>query len=823
MADIIYQEDDRDLFRPKADLVELPSGARQKRGRILSEPVQGKSYMMSEGKVGEGLRLRKGKGSPEEFKADQNNLEQPKKDQINLHKVADENRTAFGFLLSGGNTVLGIVVMIFLAYKYSMYLYQLHDNELWFSEILELEREISFRTEQGLYYSYYKQLLDSPSIAEGMKDLQVDNKTESGKTINILHRFNIYQEVFLAYVYKIYSFRLQPIFFYTYSIFALQGFYLSSLYLISWGLSGTWLSGVLTSVFVVINRFDVTRVTFTVPLREHFSLPFIFAQFGSVGQYLKAPPGQDEMWHLVKIYALSFMFTVTWQFAQFTLLLQALVLFGLATVGLLDKDRVCRLLTISLLAMLTVWYLQFYQQMVINSIVVSLIPVAILSLQSQPDKTSPGVLKNLGLAIVRVIVAISLTFGINIIFKVSINQTSDNHIFKFIRNKFVKDTSDFESQLYLCNEAFKWLDVDTYQRLLSSSALPLYMLYSLLCLTSCLAALISRWSQTQGGLDPTKSSIVANGSIPGGGGGHDVPRSRSRASIYEEKVAKAVAGEEKREVKEKGWTFLVDMENRPDLTYHIGQTVPLCLLAMSTLRMKCFWSPYVCVLASVCISDHHFWSLLLSKVPAGTGSKKRLIQSIIRHLVLILVILYLGNAQKPKIDAELGDLREFYDPDTIDLMQWLQQNTKSTEAIAGSMQLMAGVKLCSGNTVTNHPHFEDKDLRDRTREIYQMYGKVSPASVHSLLTKYNTAYIILEDSICLAHRERCSTPDIIDLTNGHIPDDDIKEPAHLVYSDHPRFCDEVRYDQPEYRKWFKKVFENKTFRIYKVKKGPGSL
>ena len=54
------------------------------------------------------------------------------------------------------------------------------------------------------------------------------------------------------------------------------------------------------------SRFDVTRVTFTVPLREHFSLPFIFSQvmtftfylynhtltftfclqFGSVGHYL---------------------------------------------------------------------------------------------------------------------------------------------------------------------------------------------------------------------------------------------------------------------------------------------------------------------------------------------------------------------------------------------------------------------------------------------------------------------------------------------------------------------------------------------------------
>lgn len=32
----------------------------------------------------------------------------------------------------------------------------------------EVEREISFRTECGLYYSYYKQMLQAPSIQEGM-------------------------------------------------------------------------------------------------------------------------------------------------------------------------------------------------------------------------------------------------------------------------------------------------------------------------------------------------------------------------------------------------------------------------------------------------------------------------------------------------------------------------------------------------------------------------------------------------------------------------------------------------------------------------------
>ena len=53
-------------------------------------------------------------------------------------------------------------------------------------------------------------------------------------------------------------------------------------------------------------------------------------------------------------------------------------------------------------------------------------------------------------------------------------------------------------------------------------------------------------------------------------------------------------------------------------------------------------------------------------------------------------------------------------------------------------------------------------------QLYQMYAKSGPEDVSSILKKYNASYIILEDSICLAHRERCSLPDIMDLTNGHV-------------------------------------------------------
>ena len=36
----------------------------------------------------------------------------------------------------------------------------------------------------------------------------------------------------------------------------------------------------------------------------------------------------------------SLAFTITWQFAQFALFLQTLIIFGLSLIGILDKDKV---------------------------------------------------------------------------------------------------------------------------------------------------------------------------------------------------------------------------------------------------------------------------------------------------------------------------------------------------------------------------------------------------------------------------------------------------------------------------------------------------
>ena len=103
-------------------------------------------------------------------------------------------------------------------------------------------------------------------------------------------------------------------------------------------------------VIFLISRFDVTRVNYTVPLREHFSLPFMFLQFFAIGQYLKSERYTRATYHMVLIFIPSLLFTLSWHFAQFVVLIQALVLFCLATVGLLHKDKVIFIIIIFMLS-----------------------------------------------------------------------------------------------------------------------------------------------------------------------------------------------------------------------------------------------------------------------------------------------------------------------------------------------------------------------------------------------------------------------------------------------------------------------------------------
>ena len=89
----------------------------------------------------------------------------------------------------------------FIHYKY---LWTLFENERHFSHLATIERDISFRTEQGLYYSYYKSIIHADSFYSGINDVLHDTVTEHPSTFNVLKRFNLWPEVVTAASYRLF-------------------------------------------------------------------------------------------------------------------------------------------------------------------------------------------------------------------------------------------------------------------------------------------------------------------------------------------------------------------------------------------------------------------------------------------------------------------------------------------------------------------------------------------------------------------------------------------------------------------------------------------
>ncbi|XP_071076221.1 protein C-mannosyl-transferase DPY19L3 isoform X2 [Desmodus rotundus] len=650
----------------------------------------------------------------------------------------------------------------------SVYLATLHENDLWFSNIKEVEREISFRTECGLYYSYYKQMLQAPSLLQGFHGLMYDNKTESMRTINLLQRMNIYQEVLLGVLYRALPVRkyLEPVYFYIYTLFGLQAIYVTALYVTSWLLSGTWLAGLLAASWYVTNRVDTTRVEFTVPLRENWALPFFAVQVAAVTYFLRPNLRPlSERLALLAIFVSTFVFSLMWQFNQFTMLLQALGLFALDSLDMLPALKATWLYAIQVTALLLVCALQFFNSMILGSLLISFNLSVLIVRRLQKNLKTGNLPDRLGKLLLHLLVVLGVTFFLNNIIKKALNLKSDEHVFKFLKAKFgFGATRDFDANLYLCEEAFGLLPLDTFGRL--ADTLLFHAHVFVLCVTATAALAVA-----------LRNLRGPSGRPPG-----------------------------------EAWACTASL--RPETAYHLAHTVLFGCLALSTMRMKYLWTPHLCVFAASGLCSAEVWGPLLRVARLYTPAR----MCLLRYSVPMLILLSLCYKFWPGVMDELSELREFYDPDTVELMDWINAHTPGTAVFAGSMQLLAGVKLCTGRTLTNHPHYEDSGLRARTKAVYQIYAKRPPEEVHALLRALGADYVILEDSVCYErrHQRGCRLRDLLDVANGHVMDGPGENDPDLKRAGHPRFCEEVKRDLPPYTQLFTRVFQNKTFHVYKL-------
>ncbi|XP_031977866.1 probable C-mannosyltransferase DPY19L3 isoform X2 [Corvus kubaryi] len=520
---------------------------------------------------------------------------------------------------------VGGIFAISLGLLTSVYVATLHENDLWFSNIKEVEREISFRTECGLYYSYYKQMIQAASIQQGLHGLVYDNKTESVRTINILERMNVYQEVFLSILYRILPIQqyLEPVYFYIYTLFGLQAVYVIALYVTSWLLSGTWLSGLLAACWYITNRVDTTRVEFTIPLRENWALPFFAVQIAAITYLLRThlQPVQERL-TLTAVFIATFLFSLTWQFNQFMMLIQALALFILDCLDMLPTAKVTWLYIIQISGLLLVCVLQFFNSMILGSLLISFNVSVLIARTIQKNLKKGGLLNRLGKLILHVLLVLCLTLLINKFIKKILNLESDEHIFKFLKAKFgFGATRDFDANLYLCEEAFGLLPLNTFSRL--SSTLLFYAYGFVLFLLTVAAVIVA---------------------------------------------FRNLSGSNQVQLKEKMEEYTVTL--KPDAAYSLVHTVLFGCLALSTMRMKYLWTSHMCVFASFGLCSTEVWKLILKCLHLYTSQRTQ----VIKYSIPIITLLYISFKFWPGIMDELSELREFYDPDTVELMNWINRN-----------------------------------------------------------------------------------------------------------------------------------------------------
>ncbi|XP_029480481.1 protein C-mannosyl-transferase DPY19L1-like [Oncorhynchus nerka] len=670
---------------------------------------------------------------------------------------------------------LGITLVLaaLAGYLHWYHLSRLFENDRHFSHLSGLEKEMAFRTEMGLYYSYFKTIIEAPTFINGLYLVMNDRLTEYPLVINTLKRFNLYPEVVLASWYRIYTDIMEffglptkmcwsinrgegmapvdgcegmgdPAYFYVTFVFLLNGLMMSLFFIYGTYLSGSRLGGMVTVLCFFFNHGESTRVMWTPPLRESFSYPFLVLQMLLLTHILRTRnPSRKTMWAL-GISNLCFM--LPWQFAQFVLLTQVASLFASYILGYISPTKIQSLLVTHMITLAVCFVLMFGNSMLLTSFYASSL-VSIWGIIALRDKFAeafkPGLITWVMQGLVWVVSTVILKFMLSAIFGAS----DDAHISSLIKSKFTS-YKDFDTMMYTCAAEFDFMEIETPLRYIKTLLLPINMLVV---------------------------AVIAGRTI------QDVMRFLREGEKYSVKPEDDDDDEEP------------EMLAKGELVYHSLQLIAFAVLAMLIMRLKLFLTPHMCIMASLICSKQLF---------GWIGEKFKL------HMMVFGILSIMAMQGAANLQAQWGIMGEFSNLPQEQLLDWIKDNTRPNAVFAGAMPTMASVKLSAGRPIVNHPHYEDAGLRERTKLVYAMYSRKSAEVVKRNLMQMEVDYFVLEDSWCTRRsRPGCSMPEIWDVED---PQNAGKVPLCTLMS---------RDSRPH----FATVFHNNVYKVLKVPKAAKEL
>ncbi|XP_029779397.1 probable C-mannosyltransferase DPY19L4 isoform X5 [Suricata suricatta] len=346
---------------------------------------------------------------------------------------------------------IGCLAAVTSGMMYALYLSAYHERKFWFSNRQELEREITFQGDSAIYYSYYKDMLKAPSFERGVYELTHNNRTVSLKTINAVQQMSLYPELIASVLYQATGSNevIEPVYFYIGIVFGLQGIYVTALFVTSWLMSGTWLAGMLTVAWFIINRVDTTRIEYSIPLRENWALPYFACQIAALTGYLKSNLNTyGERFCYLLMSASTYTFMMMWEYSHYLLFLQAISLFLLDSFSLEQSEKL---------------------------------------------NVKKGTFIAKIMKVINFYLVCTLTVTLNIIMKMFVPHKENGHMLKFLEVKFgLNMTKNFTMNWLLCQESLQAPSQDFFLRLTQSSLLPFYVLVLIICFLSMMQVIFRR-------------------------------------------------------------------------------------------------------------------------------------------------------------------------------------------------------------------------------------------------------------------------------------------------------------------------------------------
>ncbi|KAM9782587.1 dpy-19-like 1, like [Neosynchiropus ocellatus] len=661
---------------------------------------------------------------------------------------------------------LTVLLAALTGYLHWSHLSQLFENDRHFSHLSTLEKEMAFRTEMGLYYSYYKTIIEAPSFLDGLSSIMNDRLTEHPLVINTLKRFNLYPEVVLASWYRTFTTLLgyfgiptktcwsinrgegltpvdsceglgDPAFFYVACVFLLNGVMMSLFFIYGTFLSGSRLGGVMTTMCFFFNHGESTRVMWTPPLRESFAYPFLVLQMLLLTYILRTRTPGRSSFMVLGVCNLCFM--LQWQFAQFVLLTQVASLFGSYVLGHLAAVKMQKILVTHMVALAVCFLLMFGNAMLLTSFYASSL-VSLWVVIWLRDGIAQSFKPGLVIWALQGLAWVGSTIVLKYLLSTVLGATDDAHISALIKSKFTS-YRDFHTLMYTCAAEFDFMEMETPVRYLKTLLLPV-------CL---LVVAIIAWRTLQDVI-----RVMKDGALP--------PVDESDAAAGAEVASQA------------------------ELVYHSLQLVAFAILAVLIMRLKLFLTPHLCIMASLVCSKQLF---------GWVGDRAR------QRVAVFAVMALMAVQGFSNLQSQWGIIGEFSNLPQEELLDWIQDNTRPDSVFAGAMPTMASVKLSTGRPVVNHPHYEDAGLRERTKLVYSMYSRMSGEAVQKNLMKLGVDFFVLEDSWCTRRtRPGCSMPEIWDVEDplnvGRVP-----LCVHMSRNPRPHFTN---------------VFANNVYKVLKVPK-----